>query len=105
MVSPSSAQATPFCIMYAPSCTNDVLQPVEDVTENPRPELRVLGVIAKTDGGSLVLEAGHLAITVNRGYRANGTVMPSNRRSVDNGQELAGFCGHAAQRATRTDER
>jgi hypothetical protein len=60
----------------------DVLQPVEGVTENPRPELRVLGAIAKTDGGALVPEAGHLAINVNWGYRANGAVMPGNGRVV-----------------------
>lgn len=61
----------------------DVSQPVEGVTENPRAELRILGVITKTDGGALKPEEGHLAVTVNWGYRANGAVMPGNGRAVE----------------------
>lgn len=61
----------------------DVLQNVEGVTQNPRAELKVLGPITKTDGGALQPDAGHLAIEVNWGYRANGAVMPGGGRAVE----------------------
>lgn len=61
----------------------DVLQPVEGVTQNPRAELKVLGPITKADGGALQPEAGHLAVQVSWGYRANGAVMPGSGRAVE----------------------
>ena len=42
-----------------------------------------MGAIAKTDGGPLKPDEGHLAIKVNWGYRANGAVMPGSGRAVE----------------------
>lgn len=63
----------------------DVLQPVAGVTQGAiRPELRVIGNVAKTGGGTLDPAAGELAVAVNWGYRnPQGAIMPGNGRALE----------------------
>ena len=62
----------------------DVLQSVAGVTTNPRPELKVLGDIAKTDGGSLDGNAGHFALNGWGSRNAeSGAVSAGNGRFIE----------------------
>ena len=62
------------------------------MTENPTAALKIMGAIAKTDGGNLQPNLGHLGVRVNWGYRAGGAVMPGGGRAIErawSAQELA----------------
>ena len=61
----------------------DVLQSVPGVTESVRDELKVLGVVRKTDGGNLDSTKGDFGVTAGWGYRSNGSVMAKEGRAIE----------------------
>ena len=61
----------------------DVLQSVPGVTESVRTELKVLGVVRKTDGGNLDKTKGDFGVTAGWGYRSNGSVMAKEGRAIE----------------------
>ena len=70
----------------------DATQSVAGATENPTAALKIMGAIAKTDGGNLQPNLGHLGVRVNWGYRAGGAVMPGGGRAIErawSAEELA----------------
>ena len=65
----------------------DLLDPETDVdgvtTGDPRPEIKVIGVVSRAGGGNLNADAGDLAVTAGWGHAGQGGVtMPGKGKSI-----------------------